>query len=1138
MMKTGELRPIFFDPDHRRWNWFRWTIKLVGYTLGGLLAVLGISFLIDPVLPQLTLAQFKLANSGHHPVKPEPIQPEIGSQKHKARVGESRTASPHPEPSPSQPVSLSQASQSNEVIGFLVNWDDTSFTSLKQNSGHLTKLIPEWLHLADADGNITQDEPQKQQQVLAFLRSHQPQIKVVPLINNFISEKMEWQDQTIARLLANPLARRRVIDQLVQYVQGNHFAGISVDFENIPDSSQANLMTFMSELFQTFHPLGLEVSQSVPLDDPNFDYQTLATVNDFLIVMAYDEHWSESDAGPVASQPWYTAAIARRFSSLPASKIVVAVGNYGYDWLGKSHQGTEISYQEAMQTAKESEGVVGLDHKSLNPTFDYYDDHDKLHHVWFLDSTTTFNQVTVAQKYSPHGFALWRLGSEDPSIWPVFDARAHLNQAVATATRVIHYGYDVNYDGEGEILKVISQPHDGARSIGYDEATGLISDEKVVDFASPYVIDRWGAQDQKKIAITFDDGPDPVYTPQILDILKASQVPATFFVIGGNAEEHPDLLRRLIAEGHEIGSHTFTHPNIAVISDQQLSIELNATQRLFESEIKRHTLLFRPPYAEDVEPENPEQVKPLVQVGSRGYYTVGMQIDPNDWRNPGVDSIVNGVLSQTEAGLGNIVLLHDSGGDRSQTVKALPKIIEALRAKGYSFVLVSDLMGVSRDAVMPSVPASEVVNVEVEKAGFSVVALAVKTMAGLFLVGIVLGVIRLVFVTVFAVRNRLTRSTTPEMVPDSLTLSVIIPAYNEEKVICQTVESLLNATWSRFDIIVVDDGSSDATYDRVVEKFGGHPNVKAFRVANGGKAAALNFGISQTRADVIVAVDADTMFHPDAIGKLARHFANPKIGAVAGNAKVGNRINLLTRWQALEYITSQNLDRKAYDTLNCISVVPGAIGAWRRELIIKAGGFTHQTLAEDADLTMAILRLGYRIVYEDQAIAYTEAPDSISAFLKQRFRWMFGTLQAVWKNRDAVFQPRYRALGMFVLPNVLIFQIFFPLISPLMDLMMVFAVVSTFWQRSQHPTDYSSDGLVRALAFYALFVAIDLMAAVTAFLLESREDFTLIRWLFLQRFFYRQLMYFVAIKSTLTAIRGSLVGWGKLERKATVNLAQ
>ncbi|HNH84995.1 MAG TPA: glycosyltransferase family 2 protein, partial [Acidobacteriota bacterium] len=281
-----------------------------------------------------------------------------------------------------------------------------------------------------------------------------------------------------------------------------------------------------------------------------------------------------------------------------------------------------------------------------------------------------------------------------------------------------------------------------------------------------------------------------------------------------------------------------------------------------------------------------------------------------------------------------------------------------------------------------------------------------------------------------------------------------------------------------------------------------------------------------------------TMFHPDAIGKLARHFADPKIGAVAGNAKVGNRINLLTRWQALEYITSQNLDRKAYDTLNCISVVPGAIGAWRRELIIKAGGFTHQTLAEDADLTMAILRLGYRIVYEDQAIAYTEAPDSISAFLKQRFRWMFGTLQAVWKNRDAVFQPRYRALGMFVLPNVLIFQIFFPLISPLMDLMMVFAVVSTFWQRSQHPTDYSSDGLVRALAFYALFVAIDLMAAVTAFLLESREDFTLIRWLFLQRFFYRQLMYFVAIKSTLTAIRGSLVGWGKLERKATVNLAQ
>ena len=365
-------------------------------------------------------------------------------------------------------------------------------------------------------------------------------------------------------------------------------------------------------------------------------------------------------------------------------------------------------------------------------------------------------------------------------------------------------------------------------------------------------------------------------------------------------------------------------------------------------------------------------------------------------------------------------------------------------------------------------------------------------------------------------------------------VSVIIPAYNEEKVIYQTIHSLLDSDYANFTIVVVDDGSSDNTAQRVRESFRGDPRVRLFTKANGGKSQALNYGIAQSQADIVITLDADTLFRRDTVRQLVRHFTDPQVAAVAGNAKVGNRINLLTNWQALEYITSQNLDRRAFALLNCISVVPGAVGAWRRELIMCAGGFADETLAEDADLTLAILRLGYTIAYAEDAIAFTEAPDTVRGFVKQRFRWMYGTLQAAWKHIDTLFRPRYGVLGMLAIPNVFVFQILFPLVSPVMDLLMLWSLLIAAWQRYQHPLDYTADTLQRVLFYYALFFTLDLLAAFVAFLLDRKEDWSLLMWLVFQRFLYRQLMYYVAIKSTLTAIRGTLVGWGKLERKATV----
>jgi cellulose synthase/poly-beta-1,6-N-acetylglucosamine synthase-like glycosyltransferase/peptidoglycan/xylan/chitin deacetylase (PgdA/CDA1 family)/spore germination protein YaaH len=1022
----------------------------------------------------------------------------------------------------------------SEVIGFFVDWEDTSFTSLKENIEKLDKLMPEWYHLTDGDGTFTQDNPARQELASAFIREHRPKLPVCPIVNNFNPKARHWEDQKLAQMLVNPDNRERAIQRLLSIVQTNNFAGVSIDFESVPDESQPDLIIFMKDLYNRFHALGLEVSESVPFDDEVYDYKELAKSNDFLILMAYDQHDTNGEPGPPAAQDWYATALHKRFADVPASKYVIAIGNYAYDWDDRTNAAKEYSYQDAIQTADESKGQITLDPGTLNPNFDYYDDNDALRHVWFLDAVTAFNQVAEAQKFGPHGYALWRLGAEDPMIWNVFERRMALDRNAAESLKTMRSGYDIDYRGRGEVLKVTSSPHDGGREISYDQTSGLITGQKVVSYPSPFVITRRGAKNPKKIALSFDDGPDARNTPKILDILKAYHVPATFFVIGLEADLNSNLLSRMLSEGHEIGNHTFTHPNTSIISQQQFGLELNATERLFESRLGRRSLLFRPPYAEDVEPDSPDQVAALEYTSKLGYHTIGMEIDPGDWKNPGVDQIVNATIDMAMAGKGNVVLLHDSGGDRSQTLAALPQIIKGLQDRGFELVTVSDLIGLSRDSVMPQIAPEERITAGLNDAGFIMITGLSTVIRYLFMIGIVLGIMRLVFVIVLAVGEwwRWRHSEYPADYTPSVT--VLIPAYNEEKVIARSVEALLNSDYPNFEILIIDDGSTDRTYDVVMDSFGNDNRVTAYRIKNGGKAAALLYGVHRSNAEIIVALDADTIFEKDAVSKLVRHFADSGVGAVAGNAKVGNRINLLTRWQALEYITSQNLDRRAFDALNCISVVPGAIGAWRRDLIIEAGGFADDTLAEDTDLTLTILKLGYEINYEEEAIAYTEAPDTIKGFVKQRFRWMFGTLQAVWKHLDALFRPKYGSLGLLAIPNVLIFQILFPLISPIMDLMMVASLLGTFWAMFQHPNDYSTDTLRWALFYYSLFLLIEVIAALVAFLLEPKEDRTLLIWLLLQRFCYRQLMYYVAIKSTIAAIRGSFVSWGKLERKATV----
>jgi cellulose synthase/poly-beta-1,6-N-acetylglucosamine synthase-like glycosyltransferase/peptidoglycan/xylan/chitin deacetylase (PgdA/CDA1 family) len=706
-----------------------------------------------------------------------------------------------------------------------------------------------------------------------------------------------------------------------------------------------------------------------------------------------------------------------------------------------------------------------------------------------------------------------------------------------SALLTLAMGQDIDFEGTGEILHIVAEPAPGARTFELDPQSGDIVEEAYEKLPTSFVIQRLGAV-PGKVALTFDDGPDPVWTPKILDILKAKHVNASFFVIGENAQANPDLVQREIDDGHEVGNHTFTHPNLGESPSGLVQLEINATQRLFEALTGRSMRMFRPPYFGDAEPTTQDEVVPVEIAQAMGYVTVGLRVDPDDWQQPAASDIISRTLAQVSnpniEERGQIILLHDAGGDRSQTVAALPDLIDALRAKGFTIVPVSELAGLSRDQAMPPLPPGALA-VVADRPIFLLLGLTGHALHWLLLATIALGFARLLFLCGLAVKNAYDEShrrapsfETPPLV------SVLIPAFNEATVIGVAVDRILANSYPNLEVIVIDDGSSDATSEVVRQRCGHNSRVTLITIANSGKATAVNTGLARARGEIIVALDADTQFEPETISRLTRWFADPKVGAVAGNAKVGNRINTITRWQALEYITAQNLERRALAAVDCITVVPGAVGAWRRRVLDERGGFPADTLAEDQDLTIAVQRSGWRVMFDADAVAWTEAPDTIGGLARQRFRWAYGTLQCLWKHSGAFFNARYGTLGFVGLPQVWLFQILFAVVSPLVDLMLAWQIVGTYIDYLQHRDQFSPDNLIETGFYYGIFMLVDIGAALIAFAMERGEDRKLLWWLTLQRFGYRQIMYYVVLKSLMTALSGPVVGWGKLTRKATV----
>jgi cellulose synthase/poly-beta-1,6-N-acetylglucosamine synthase-like glycosyltransferase len=499
-----------------------------------------------------------------------------------------------------------------------------------------------------------------------------------------------------------------------------------------------------------------------------------------------------------------------------------------------------------------------------------------------------------------------------------------------------------------------------------------------------------------------------------------------------------------------------------------------------------------------------------------------------------IANVMGSVTRATPLRSENVILLHDGGGNRAQTVAALPGIVHDLRAAGFTIVPLSRLIGVSDEELMPRVSGRDLLSVRVDVSIFLLVAAIDYAIRFLFFVAIALGIARALILTALAVANR--HKAPPEH-PATPSVTVIVPAYNEERVIVASVARVLASDYPHFQVIVADDGSKDRTSELVSRHFGNDPRVLLLTMPNGGKASAINRALAHATGEVIIALDADTQFLPDAIARLVRWFADPRLGAVAGNARVGNRINIVTKWQAIEYVTAQNVERRALDRLGAITVVPGAIGAWRRAALDEVGGYPEDTLAEDQDLTIAIQRRGWRVTYDIDAVALTEAPETFRALARQRFRWSFGTLQCLWKHRAALRSGRPVGLARIGMPQAWLFQILFSTLSPLIDLALILSFIETILRVQQHGWAQTQSDVLRMLTYWLVFVLVDVIAGWIAYRMDpARRRFPALR-LVAQRFIYRQLMYGIVIRAVAAALRGRLVGWGKLERSGSVSTA-
>jgi peptidoglycan-N-acetylglucosamine deacetylase len=979
---------------------------------------------------------------------------------------------PAASPGPRPPGAAGPGGAGREVLGFAASDYDDTAAGVDRDIGGLSTLAVTGATLGAHPGTV-EVRPVSD----GLVRAHLAGADGLFVISNY--DGKDWNGGRVRALLNDKEARRRFVSAVSDAMARAPWDGVVLDFENLDGSVRDSFATLVGHLSEALRRRRVLVT--VPgFTDPQsddaapFDLVRLAANGAGIVWMAYDQHDPTSDAGPVAGLPWVRQSLATALRFVPPAQLLLGVPTYGYAWPAKGQPGevADLTVPEAAALAATPGARVAWDPVQAEWGGTLPDGRT----LWYDDARSMLERARIASAAGV-GVALWRIGSEAP--------------------------------GALESMGLVPAKHTPQRP-----------DRPVQEMSGPGVV-----------ALTFDDGPDPTWTPRILDVLRREHVPATFFVIGQQAERYPGLLRQELAEGHVIGDHTYSHPNLARLPDWRSRLEIAGSAWVVEGATGRRPLLFRSPYGEGDAAPNKKKKGADQLAADLGFHPVGWTDDTDDWQpGSGPETVVRNALRQLSER--TIILLHDGGGPRATTVAALPRIIDALKARGYLFTTADALDGATPEpyAVRKGMAASV--------RGLGVVAafrlqLALRRLLLWVAVATAVGSLaRLLLAAPLALVHRFRRRR-PRM-PVGVPLppvTVIIPAFNEERVIAKAIVAIARLDPAPAEVIVVDDGSTDATAEvaasaaRIAFAAPGRSTGVRFRLVrqeNRGKAAALNHGLLLATTEVAVVIDADTVVSPGLLGAFGPHFADPRVGAVAGNVKVGNRRNLLAALQALEYVVALNLDRRAQDVARAMAVVPGAAGAFRVAAVRQVGGYQNDTVVEDADLTAALQRAGWRIPYEPAAVAWTEAPECLSDVVRQRRRWSYGTVQVVAKHRGALLEPEAGNIGLVGLPWNLLSSVILPVLGPFADLWLVYLVFA--------------GQLGVAAAVLAVAIVADLVVSALAVAADG-ERWSLVALAPLLRLLWRPLQLAVVIRSLRRWAVGADQPWDKVGRYDTVYLA-
>ncbi|MGA8762088.1 MAG: polysaccharide deacetylase family protein, partial [Candidatus Sulfotelmatobacter sp.] len=543
--------PVFYDPRRARWRRVRRLFDVSAVALSALVFFFVYTALRDEALPELLFSPQKRA-----------FKALKENEKDKARDRQKKLAIRSHRKSKLAPSQVKLNQEEGIRAAFYVPWDAASFSSLRDFAHQIDMLYPDWLHVLTPDGRLqgVDDQTNKffdvlkdgrvrpvDDRLMPFLKAEDTQMEVFPMVNNF--DGMNWLGDIVG-FLNDPQARALFRRQVSEFLASDRYRGLMVDFEAFPQAGQPGYLALLNELSADLHSRGMKLYVSVPAHNPEFNYAAVAAPADGVIIMNYDEHYPNAPSGPVASQDWFVENLKIAETAIPHEKLICAIANYGYDWALKPKKGnlpagerdSTVSVQEAWLAARDSEQDVAFDDDALNPHFSYLDERSIRHDVWFLDAVTALNHMRAAQTLGIQTFALWRLGGEDRSLWRVWDVPG--DAGATDKVRDVPPGQDVDMEGQGEILRIEDRPSHGTRELTVDANSKLITDEIFQSIPEPYRVARYGYK-PNEVVLTFDDGPDPDWTPKILDVLKREHAPATFFLIGIQTDKFPGLAERI-----------------------------------------------------------------------------------------------------------------------------------------------------------------------------------------------------------------------------------------------------------------------------------------------------------------------------------------------------------------------------------------------------------------------------------------------------------------------------------------------------------------------------------------------------------------------------------------------------------------